>query len=57
MGGYVLDDEEHGVPHDKTFIMEILLDGEKMGKGIGKNKKEAEQAAAHEAMINLNLIR
>lgn len=49
--------EEHGVPHDKTFIMEILLDGEKMGEGKGKNKKEAEQAAAHEAMTNLNLIR
>ncbi|MCR5025985.1 MAG: ribonuclease III [Methanobrevibacter sp.] len=49
--------EEYGVPHDKTFIMEILLDGKKMGEGKGKNKKEAEQAAAHEAMINLNLIR
>jgi ribonuclease-3 len=49
--------EEHGVPHDKTFIMAIYLNNEEMGIGKGKNKKEAEQSAAKEAMINLNMIR
>ena len=49
--------EEHGVPHDKTFVMAIYLDDEEMGIGKGKNKKESEQAAAKEAMINLKLIR
>ncbi|SDA40427.1 ribonuclease III [Methanobrevibacter millerae] len=49
--------EEHGVPHDKTFVMAIYLDDIKMGEGIGKNKKEAEQAAAKIAMKNLHLIR
>ncbi len=49
--------EEHGVPHDKTFVMAIYLDDEEMGVGKGKNKKESEQAAAKEAMINLKLIR
>ncbi|MBR6024717.1 MAG: ribonuclease III [Methanobrevibacter sp.] len=48
--------EEHGVPHDKTFIMAIHLNGEDMGHGKGRNKKEAEQSAAREAMRNLNLI-
>ena len=49
--------EEHGVPHDKTFVMAIYLNDEEMGIGIGKNKKEAEQEAAKEAMKNLHLIR
>ena len=49
--------EEHGVPHDKTFVMAIYLDDEKMGTGTGKNKKEAEQEAARKAMENLQLIR
>ena len=48
--------EEFGVPHDKTFIMALFLDEEEKGIGKGKNKKEAEQAAAKEAMKSLNLI-
>ena len=52
---YVLIEEE-GDPHDKTFIMAIYLDGEEMGYGKGRNKKEAEQSAAKEAMRSLNLI-
>ena len=49
--------KEYGVPHDKTFIMECLLDGERMGVGRGKNKKEAEQSAAKSAMRKLRLER
>ena len=49
--------EEHGVPHDKTFVMSIYLDNEEMGIGKGKNKKESEQEAAKEAMKKLHLIR
>ena len=49
--------EEHGVPHDKTFVMAIYLDNEEMGIGKGKNKKEAEQSAAKEAIMNLTMIR
>ena len=52
---YVLIEEE-GDPHDKTFIMAIYLDGKEMGYGKGRNKKEAEQSAAKEAMRSLNLI-
>ena len=52
---YVLIEEE-GVPHDKTFIMAIYLDGKEMGHGKGRNQKEAEQSAAREAMRSLDLI-
>ena len=47
--------EEYGVPHDKTFLIAILIDGKEMGIGKGKNKKEAEQAAAKVAMEKLNI--
>lgn len=30
--------------------MEILLDGEVMGTGFGRSKKEAEQSAARDAL-------
>lgn len=46
---------EYGVPHDKTFIIEILIDGENFGVGKGKNKKEAEQIAAKKAIEKLGL--
>ena len=46
---------EFGVPHDKIFIISIMVDGKLMGVGRGKNKKEAEQAAAKEAIEKLNI--
>ncbi|MGX8694669.1 MAG: ribonuclease III [Methanobrevibacter sp.] len=47
---------EYGVPHDKTFIMAILVDGKEMGVGRGKNKKEAEQGAAKIAIERLGVL-
>ena len=47
--------EEHGAPHDKTFVMRILIDGIDYGHGTGKSKKEAEQLAACEAIDKLNI--
>lgn len=47
--------EEYGVPHDKTFIIAIMVDGKEMGVGKGRNKKEAEQAAAKIAIEKLNI--
>lgn len=46
---------EQGVPHDKIFTISILIDGVSMGIGNGKNKKEAEQAAAKVAIEKLNI--
>ncbi len=41
---------EIGEAHEKTFVVEVLLDDEIMGTGTGKSKKEAEQSAAREAI-------
>ena len=41
---------ERGPDHDKTFVAEVLLNGEIVGSGNGHSKKEAEQAAACAAL-------
>ncbi|WP_295114908.1 ribonuclease III [uncultured Methanobrevibacter sp.] len=48
--------EEHGFPHDKIFVIAIYIDGKNMGIGKGKNKKEAEQAAAKVAIEKLGVL-
>ncbi|HMA76809.1 MAG TPA: ribonuclease III [Candidatus Krumholzibacteriaceae bacterium] len=42
-----------GPEHDKIFFIEVNIDGRVRGKGRGKNKKDAEQMAAKEALANL----
>jgi ribonuclease III len=42
--------EEEGADHDKTFVVEARLDGKTLGRGSGKSKKQAEQAAALQAL-------
>ena len=37
---------ESGADHDKTFVVEAQLEGTPLGRGSGKSKKQAEQAAA-----------
>ncbi|MGC3998367.1 MAG: ribonuclease III [Anaeromyxobacter sp.] len=37
---------EHGPDHSKTFEVEVDLRGEVLGRGVGRSKKDAEQAAA-----------
>ena len=44
---------ESGPDHDKEFCVELTLNGEVVGTGIGSSKKRAEQAAAHAAMEKL----
>ncbi|MBM3211982.1 ribonuclease III [Candidatus Poribacteria bacterium] len=41
---------ETGPDHNKRFEVEVRLAGEPYGRGIGKNKKEAEQRAAEKAL-------
>lgn len=38
--------KEIGPPHDKTFEVEVVVDGKRYGIGSGKSKKEAQQSAA-----------
>ena len=41
---------EEGPAHDRTFTMNVLVDGIVLGIGKAKSKKEAEQEAAKEAL-------
>lgn len=42
--------KEEGPAHDRTFTMNVIVDGIILGTGIAKSKKEAEQEAAHHAL-------
>jgi ribonuclease III len=44
---------EHGPDHSKTFEVETDLRGEILGRGAGRSKKDAEQAAARLALDHL----
>lgn len=41
---------EQGMPHDRTYTVEVLLDAQVAGAGVGKTKKDAERAAASAAL-------
>ena len=41
---------EEGPDHDKLFLVQVLLNGTAVGKGSGRSKKKAEQAAAEQAV-------
>ena len=41
---------ESGPDHNKTFTFRVLVNGEAVGEGAGHSKKEAEQAAARDAL-------
>ena len=44
---------ESGPEHEKEFRCAVEINGKRMGMGIGRNKKEAEQKAAAEALFLL----
>jgi ribonuclease-3 len=46
----VLDIE--GPPHDRSFTAAAVIDGEVAGTGSGRSKKDAEQAAAQQALAS-----
>ena len=45
--------EESGPDHNKTFTVEVSLNGEGVGTGTGSSKKRAEQDAARGAIAHL----
>ncbi|HBL16829.1 MAG: ribonuclease III [Elusimicrobia bacterium GWA2_69_24] len=45
--------ETSGPDHDKSFSVEVTLGSRTLGEGDGKTKKEAEQAAASDALNRL----
>ena len=42
-----------GPDHDKTFRIKVRIGGRELGEGSGKSKKEAEQAAARDALSRM----
>jgi ribonuclease III len=42
-----------GPPHDRSFTAAAVIDGEVSGIGNGRSKKDAEQAAAQQALTTL----
>ena len=44
-----------GPPHERAFTCAALIDEEQYGAGAGSSKKEAEQAAAREALARLSI--
>lgn len=48
---------EEGPDHDKTFYMEVTVNGAVLGEGKGKTKKDAEQHAACVALKKLGVIK
>lgn len=42
--------DEYGPAHDRTFEVQVTFNGLVLGRGIGKSKKAAEEAAARDAL-------
>jgi ribonuclease-3 len=47
---------EEGPSHDRLFTMDVLVDGVPRGRGTARSKKQAEQAAAQEALDALRRL-
>ncbi len=47
---------EEGPPHDRRFTMSVMLNSNQLGTGTGRSKREAEQNAAHMALVTLGII-
>ena len=47
--------KEEGPEHDKTFSLDVIINRKVLGRGIGKNKKSAQQDAAKKACRQLGI--
>lgn len=48
--------EESGPDHAREFTVEALVEGEALGTGSGRSKREAQQAAAREALLAIEAM-
>ena len=46
-------EEASGFPHDRLFVVSVLVEGKELGRATGKTKREAEQHAAAQALAIL----
>src|SRR4029079_15343868 len=47
---------ELGPDHEKVFTVEVVVNSKVLGRGHGNNKKEAEQEAARDALVQFEKI-
>jgi len=47
--------EVEGPPHERNFVCAALVDGEEVGRGSGRSKKDAEQEAAEQALAAIDV--
>jgi ribonuclease-3 len=45
--------DEIGSPHDRTFVVEAVVEDDVVGAGRGRSKKLAEQEAARQALVSV----
>lgn len=45
---------DEGPPHAKHYVVEALVDGRSLGRGEGRNRRDAETEAAREALVHLS---
>lgn len=45
--------EEYGPDHSKTFTISVMINDQEFGRGTGSSKKEAQQAAAGDALSRI----
>lgn len=54
-GAPTFEVQESGPPHERIFRVEVSVDGQVLGTGVGRSKKEAERIAAEEALATLTV--
>ena len=47
-------EKEEGPDHSKIFTVAVLVNGERVAKGVGKSKQQAQQEGARSALEKLN---
>ena len=45
---------QEGPPHDSTFVMAVICQGQELARGQGKSKKAAQKAAAARALEQMD---
>jgi ribonuclease-3 len=48
--------EAVGPDHSKTFSIVVLINNQELGRGTGASKKEAQQAAASDALTHFDVL-
>jgi ribonuclease-3 len=47
---------DEGPPHAKSYVIDAVVGGETLGRGEGRNRRDAETEAARQALTHLNAL-